>query len=265
MSLLKIDVEKVSQLLIEVSDEIILPRHKKLDLSDIKEKDFGELTTVADMESESFLSQRLCDLLPGSHVIGEEASYKRNDLFNLLNNDSPVWIIDPIDGTHNFTKGSDIFAVIIALVISGNTLAGWIYEPISKKIAHGEQGAGAYINHKKVELVINKSAHKYDGTAANYLYDIVKQDELQIGEVNKPTCAGHEYIQLLESIISFTAYTRLRPWDHVAGSFLISESGGVSALVDRREYNSMTTEGNLLSALDYDIWNHIVSLIEKNN
>ena len=37
MSLLKIDVEKVSQLLIEVSDEIILPRHKKLDLSDIKE------------------------------------------------------------------------------------------------------------------------------------------------------------------------------------------------------------------------------------
>ena len=250
MSLLKIDVEKVSQLLIEVSDEIILPRHKKLDLSDIKEKDFGELTTVADMESESFLSQRLCDLLPGSHVIGEEASYKRNDLFNLLNNDSPVWIIDPIDGTHNFTKGSDIFAVIIALVISGNTLAGWIYEPISKKIAHGEQGSGAYINHKKVELVINKSAHKYDGTAANYLYDIVKQDE---------------YIQLLESIISFTAYTRLRPWDHVAGSFLISESGGVSALVDRREYNSMTTEGNLLSALDYDIWNHIVSLIEKNN
>jgi fructose-1,6-bisphosphatase/inositol monophosphatase family enzyme len=265
MSLLKIDVEKITQLLIEVSVKIILPSHNKLNPSDIEEKDYGELTTIADIKAEAFLSQRLCELLPGSYVIGEEAAYKRKDLFNLLSDDNPVWIIDPIDGTHNFAKGSDNFAVIIALVVSGQTLAGWIYEPVSKKIARGELGSGVYVDNNKVTLVNSINENKHDGIAASYLFDLLRQDRVHVGELNRPNCAGHEYIQLLESNISFTAYTRLRPWDHVAGSFLIVESGGTSALVDNNEYNSTINQGNLLSALNDDIWHKIVSLLENND
>ncbi|MDH3738987.1 MAG: inositol monophosphatase, partial [Alphaproteobacteria bacterium] len=98
-----VDVDKVTQLLRQVAADIILPRHQKLGADDISEKDHGELVTVADTETEKWLSVELANLLPGSCVVGEEAAYADPRVFERLADADPVWVIDPIDGTHNFT------------------------------------------------------------------------------------------------------------------------------------------------------------------
>ena len=83
----------------QVAADIILPRHQKLGEGDITEKDHGELVTVADIETEKWLSRELANLLPGSIVVGEEAAYADRSVFDRLSGDDPVWVIDAIDGT----------------------------------------------------------------------------------------------------------------------------------------------------------------------
>ena len=86
-----LDSEKVSELLRQVAADIILPRHRKLGEDDISEKDHGELVTVADLETEKWLSRELAELLPGSRVVGEEAAYVDRKVFDHLSASDPVW------------------------------------------------------------------------------------------------------------------------------------------------------------------------------
>ena len=260
-----LDVDRVSQLLRQAAADIILPRHQKLSAGDITEKDHGELVTIADTETEKWLSTELSNLLPGSLVVGEEAAYADRQIFSRLSGDDPVWIIDPVDGTHNFAKGSDIFAVIVALVYSGETVAGWIYEPIGETLAFGEQGAGVSIDMRRIELGSQQADTHCDGVAARHLFDRAERDESFIGNVYRPNCAGHEYVQILRGERRFTAYTKLRPWDHAAGNFMIREAGGHSALLDGRRYEVTWPVGNLLSASDADTWRRVQSILADDN
>ncbi len=256
-----VDTEKVSQLLRQVAADLILPRHRRLDDGDISEKEHGELVTVADIETEKWLARELSNLLPGSSVVGEEAAYADRNIFDRLSDDDRVWVIDPIDGTHNFTKGRDIFAIIVALVYSGETVAGWIYEPVGETLALGERGAGVTVDADSVRLGSPAAPARCDGVAARHLFDRADRDDSFIDDVFRPNCAGHEYIQILRGERRFTAYTKLMPWDHAAGSFMVREAGGYSALLDGSRYDVAHPEGNLLSACDEASWRRVQSIL----
>lgn len=259
-----VNIDAVSGLLHQAATEIILPRHRKLGEADISEKDHGELVTIADVETEKWLTTELASLLPGSLVVGEEAAYADRGVFDRLLDDSPVWVIDPVDGTHNFTQGSDIFAIIVALVISGETVAGWIYEPISEVLAIGEHGAGVQVDQGRVQLGVQPTDSHCHGVAARQLFERADQDVTFIDKVYRPNCAGHEYIQILKGERCFTAYTKLMPWDHAAGSFMVREAGGHSALLSGSRYNVAHPEGNLLSACDAESWHRVQSILTNN-
>ncbi|NNE83729.1 MAG: inositol monophosphatase [Alphaproteobacteria bacterium] len=256
-----VELDKVSELLSKVATDIILPRHRKLGEGDISEKDHGELVTIADTETEKWLSLELANLLPGSSVVGEEAAYADPRVFERLTDEIPVWVIDPVDGTHNFTKGSDIFAVIVALVIGGETVAGWIYEPIGQTLACGERGAGVTLGAFGVELGNPQDDPHCHGVAAKQLFERAERDASYIDRVYRPNCAGHEYIQILRGERCFTAYTKLMPWDHAAGSFMIREAGGYSALLDCSPYDVAQPVGNLMSASDEATWWRVQTIL----
>jgi fructose-1,6-bisphosphatase/inositol monophosphatase family enzyme len=256
-----VDIDQVSARLREVAAEIILPRHRNLGARDISEKVHGELVTIADLETEAWLSRELSALLPGSTVVGEEAAFADARVFERLAADNPVWVIDPIDGTHNFTRGSDIFAVIVALVYGSETVAGWIYEPIGEALAVGELGAGATIDASRVRLTTATAAGPYRGVAARQLFERAQRDDTVIGSVRRPNCAGHEYVELLRGERQFTAYTRLMPWDHAAGSLLTGEAGGHSALLDGSRYDVTKPVGSLLNACDNESWRRVQAVL----
>ena len=103
----------------EVAAEAILPRFKKLAESDIRPKGGrGDFATTADLEAERLLVLQLTALWPGSLVVGEEASAAAPALVEAIAGSGPVWIVDPLDGTHNFAQGIPHFAVIVALARS---------------------------------------------------------------------------------------------------------------------------------------------------
>ena len=123
-------IEAVAAAIFEAAQTEILPRFRSLQVREIKEKTPGDLVTVADLEAEQTLNRALSELLPGSVLVGKEAVAKYPKLLQVLRTEPVCWLGDPIDVTINFAHGVPLFATMVALVIAGETVCGWIYAPV---------------------------------------------------------------------------------------------------------------------------------------
>mgnify|MGYP003679916527 CR=1 FL=1 len=137
-------MERVADLMREVAAQEILPRFRALSEGDIEEKSKGDFVTIADRDAELWLTPRLEALVPGSRVLGEEATAKTPDLLSIVESAEAYWTVDPVDGTGNFVAGRETFGVMIAFVEGGDVRQAWIYLPVSGDMAMAELGAGAY-------------------------------------------------------------------------------------------------------------------------
>ena len=239
------DPELVTKIIRETAETEILPRFQRLSEGDISEKSPGGLVTIADIKAEKVLSQRLTNVLQGSVAIGEEGVAADIKTLNFLSDDNPVWIIDPVDGTHNFAHNVPCFGVIVCLVKKGETVAGWIHDPIANTTLSGERGAGAWDQSvglngdrsNRIHLKSAKSIYQMIGSlkrSARHKLDERRAD----GETGLPSiikryrCVGREYMDLARGKFDFASYSgTLKPWDHAAGIMIYKEAGGLDAML----------------------------------
>lgn len=253
-----VDPEKVAAILDEVSREVILPRFRALGDQDVREKNPGDLVTIADTEAELHLSQRLMALLPGSTVVGEEGVAEDPSVLDRLGGQAPVWIIDPIDGTGNFVKGKAEFAIIVALVVNQTTIQGWIHDPLLFRTSLAVQGAGSWCGGHRVRVSTDRSAPLTGATAWGDRATLAKAG-LGLRQLGS---AAHEYLALLDGSLDFSCYRRLHPWDHAAGVLMYSEAGGIAACLDGSAYRPVPQPGSLLMAPDQLNWNSLAGLLD---
>jgi fructose-1,6-bisphosphatase/inositol monophosphatase family enzyme len=253
------DSDRVARLIAEAAAAEIMPRFEKLGAGDVSEKGPGDLVTVADTESERVLTAALGALLPGSLVVGEEAVAADRGVLAALAGEDPVWLIDPVDGTANFAAGIPMFAVIVALVRRGETVMGWIHDPVRRATAHAERGAGAWCEGKRLKVAPSSPPGAMSGALNPRLGNrrlarkIAGRSNL-IGSSFNFRCAGQEYMALAGGKAHFALYQRLHPWDHAAGQLLHAEAGGYSALLDGSPYSPRKGEGGLLLTPDRTSW-----------
>ena len=194
------DPEKVAQHIRETAEAEIIPRFRQLGRDDIREKKPGDFVTLADLEAERQLTERLSALLPGSVVLGEEAAFADRGRFDLLAGAAPVWVIDPVDGTANFARGHPAFAVIVALIEQGRVRAGWIYEPLADTMVMAEAGQGAWSAGKR--LTASAVAAKdmvgaaYGRTKAGPRAAQALTMSGRVGQVRNRGCSGLEYLDV---------------------------------------------------------------------
>ncbi len=252
-----VDPLLVAAILREVAAEIILPRYRSLAAGDVREKNPGDLVTVADVEAEAALSRRLSDLLPGSRVVGEEAVSLDAKVLDRLREDGPVWILDPIDGTANFVKGSERFAVIVALVMAGRTVQGWILDPLSGRTTIAERGAGTWRHGERLQVVPPGPLAAMSGAG----YRRNKQLASAVRKIVSQGSAAHDYLDLVGNRLQFAYFTRLHPWDHAAGVLLHGEAGGYSALLTGQAYRPLPSEDGILLTPDQASWEQLRRLV----
>ena len=114
--------------------------------------------------AEEALVEGLRALLPGSVAVGEEAVAGDPALLATLDGDAPVWIIDPIDGTHNFAVDNPRFTTLVALAHRGELLASWTYAPVLDVMATARAGAGAHVDGERVPpLTLEPAEHRPGG------------------------------------------------------------------------------------------------------
>jgi fructose-1,6-bisphosphatase/inositol monophosphatase family enzyme len=254
---------EVERIIRDVAARDIMPRFGRLTPADIAEKGPGDLVTVADRAAEESLTAALTAMLPGSVVAGEEGISADPEVAAALGGDVPVWVIDPIDGTHNFVADNVRFTVLVALALRGELLASWTYAPALDLMATATRGGGAYVDGARVQVRPTGA----DGRSAS---SRVAEDGLRYLDVHTAQqrwwtpqqrdafnvlcrhgvalaffdTSGLEYVELASGRRSVMIVTWENPWDHAAGLLLHAEAGGVARTATGEEF--LITGGNAL-------------------
>lgn len=265
------DPQKIIDLMRDVGASEIMPRFRALAPEDIREKGPNDPVTIADTESEKALTAGLKGLMPGSAIFGEEAFEEDPKIIECVKGDAPVWIIDPVDGTRNFTKGKDCFAIILALVQGGQTRAGFIFDPMTGATVWSIEGEGAYDvdGHRLPGPPVRnvEDMHGAGGFAMRKKLLVKHQLGAAKGLPRSMTSfgsTGREYMALAEGQLDFAFYSRrsIKPWDHAAGLLIVQETGFQATLAeDRKIYRpeSILNGPSILVAPDGHSWQTLAS------
>ncbi|XP_060525685.1 inositol monophosphatase 1-like [Cylas formicarius] len=214
-----------------------------------------DLVTEYDELVEKNLVAKIKAKYPCHKFIGEEHSSKIKGKPTL--SDDPTWIIDPIDGTTNFTRKIPLVAISVGLTIKKQQLLGIVCNPFSNEVYTAIKGEGAYLNGAKIMTSgvedIRRSVFCYELSLAStnkYLHDLyMTRVKHLICEVMGIRALGAPVLSLCYVASGkLDAYQcdGLYPWDAAAGTLIVREAGGYVTDSSGKEFDLM--EPNFLAA-----------------
>lgn len=228
-----IDLLTVEQHVMDVCHDVgefIRVEGLSFDKSRILQKEgFNNLVSYVDKESEKKLVSTLSQLIPGSGILGEEGA-------SVESSNGYLWIIDPLDGTTNFTHGLPPFAISIGLTLNDKPVLGVVYEVTKKEMFHAVEGYPAYCNDQLIRASsVNSLNESLFATGFPY-YDFPKM-EAYLNIIRKFLKQSHG-VRRLGSAATDLAYVaagrfegffeyNLNPWDVAAGAFIVQQAGGI--------------------------------------
>jgi len=211
--------------------EIALRYFRQLSTLPVESKGHLDLVTVADQEVERFISERLQALFPDDGLVGEEGS-------NVKGGTRRIWVVDPIDGTFNFVRGGDQWAVSIGLLQDGVPEFGVIRVPARDQTFRGGHKCEPAINGRRLDPI--KTMDPSRGAAGVETHPVIPtaqrldvlrflMDEARLSF----RCYGSATISLLE-IATGQADGHIglgeSTWDVVAAHAILAPLGVVSTI-----------------------------------
>jgi histidinol-phosphatase len=198
--------------------------HQQTDLASWR-KDDGSVVTKADLATEEQIRRLLAERCPGEPVLGEE-----------LGSTDPTatgyWIVDPIDGTENFRRGSTSWGILVCWYSEGEVEAAAVVAPSLGRNWWAGKGLGAFTDGDRrlgvsaVEDVADSSfcfggAHEYGLAAGQRLTAFASTCRTAWGIGN---FLGH--MQVAEGIADGALSFDASIWDLAAPSLIVAEAGG---------------------------------------
>jgi 3'(2'), 5'-bisphosphate nucleotidase len=192
----------------------------------IEHKQDGSPVSRADRAASSILRERLSALDPTLPVVCEEGSQDPGDA-------ARFWVVDPLDGTREFLRGSEIFTVNVALLDSGRPLFGMIHLPATGECWWGAAGHGAWHDGNPIRctqpaatpLRILSSPAERAASARGFLARLLQRfPDAALTQLP----GALKFCRVAEGLAD--AYPRSMPcsaWDIAAGQALVEAAGGV--------------------------------------
>lgn len=262
-------LDVLRDILREAGETEIMPRFRTLASGDITEKKSAiDLVTDADLLAEKRITAHLRQHFPNALIVGEEAAESDPDLIGALADAELAFVIDPVDGTFNFTAGLPVFGTMLGVVANGETVAGLIHDPVLGDTLVGSKGAGARVlSHSGEETIAHvvapRSIDSMIGTIS--INDIDRAMRQRIaGNLGKTkmafayNCSAYEYWMAATGKADFIGHFKLMPWDHLAGALIHREAGGHTARHDGSPYRPGDITGGILSAPNEELWHEIL-------
>ncbi|HXV36736.1 MAG TPA: 3'(2'),5'-bisphosphate nucleotidase CysQ [Myxococcota bacterium] len=201
------------------------------------EKSADNPVTIADLESDHAIAERLHDAFPNDAILSEETL---RDAARLAQR--RVWIVDPMDGTKEFTQRIPEFAVSIALVEDGEPIVGAIHNPAAGVTLWATRGGGAFRDDQRV--LVSRCERLEDAVV------IASRTEISRGQF-APYEGWFKELRAVGSIAWKLACVASgdgdlnvsvapkNEWDVCAGDLLVREAGGryVDFDGETRRYN----------------------------
>ncbi len=123
----------------EGAGEIHLKYFRRPDLKQSTKLNDSDVVTIADKEAEALIIDYIHRHFPAHGILAEESGRDHDDR-------EWCWVIDPLDGTTNFSSGLPAFCVSIGLEYKGEPAVGVVYAPYLGECFYAVRGMGARLN-----------------------------------------------------------------------------------------------------------------------
>jgi len=193
----------------------------------VEEKSRHDYVSEVDRMAEAEIVRELRRAYPDHAVLGEESGRTGKS--------DKVWVVDPLDGTHNYLRGFPHFCVSIGFLDHGDPVYGVIYDPLRDELYTASKGDGAYLNDRRIRV------SKREGLpgallCSGYPYRQREHIDAQLN-VTRALLTEAEDIRRTGSAALDLAYvaagrldgyfeTGLKPWDMVGGCVILREAAG---------------------------------------
>ena len=195
-----------------------------------------DLVTEVDELSEKMLLRAIGSAYPEHGFLSEECGSKNSQAEYL-------WVIDPLDGTTNYTQGIPIFAISVALQYQGETVLGVVYQPPLGEVFTAIKGKGAYLNGQEIKVSTktdlancvlgtgfpyDKAKHRHNNS--NYFSYFVPR----VRGLRRLGAAAYDLANVAAGRLDGFWELNLSPWDVAAGILLVEEAGGRVSFLEKR-------------------------------
>lgn len=201
----------------------------QLDRIKVSKKSSNEWVSEIDVLAEQRIIEHLAESYPDYAVLAEESGSTDSE-------SDYCWIIDPIDGTHNFLHGHPNFAVSIALKHLDETLIGVIYDPLRNELFTARKGAGAQLDGRRIR-VSETSRLNESLLCTGFPYREQAEVKTWLKTFARVLPRAQSVHRTGSSVLdlAYVAAGRydgfwemgLKPWDIAAGALLVKEAGGL--------------------------------------
>jgi len=186
---------------------------------------YRDLVTDVDLQVEGEIITVIKDSYPDHNILSEEAGY-------LDKNSEYKWIIDPLDGTHNYARKLPMFGVSIALEHLEQVILGVIAVPYFDELYIAEKGKGAYLNGEKLhvsDVDLDEALMIYDTKLRANKEPMLKSLDALVHEVfiiRMFGCATWDLCRIANGQADLAVDFTGKSWDLAAGALIVEEAGG---------------------------------------
>lgn len=202
----------------------------------VSTKEDNSLVTNLDIEVENLLISKIKEKFPNDAFLTEEHN-PDNSLQDRL------WIIDPIDGTAHFIKGTPFWGIQLAFFDKNKTRFSIIYLPTTNELYYAIENQGAYVNGNKIlpakalpleQCMVEFGGCIYKELASKKIYfsKLVKSNKLMVSNLFHVNSCCISFTNLASRKTDALIIASKKPWDVIPGMLLCKEAGIDSYILD---------------------------------
>ncbi|MEN6428203.1 MAG: inositol monophosphatase [Phycisphaerales bacterium] len=193
-------------------------------------KSENEMVTQADSQCQRIIIQRIREAFPDHGFIAEEGENGRMFKRPPMGEPGIWWVIDPIDGTHNFIHSIPVFAVSIAAMFQGEPLVGVIFHPAADAMFTAVKGGEAQLDGRHITAgeeqigplaSVGLDSH-FDDALPGWACDLIRRSRFR----NFGTTALHLAYIARGGLVA-AAMSTPKLWDIAAGVAIAEAAGAV--------------------------------------
>lgn len=204
----------------------------------IQHKKHGESVTHVDRSSNRLILACIKKHFPGHNIISEELPKRER-------HSEYTWYVDPLDGTTNYSIGSPLFCVSMAVVFRQEIVESVIFVPYLNNLYYAKKDAGAFLNGHRIHvseakrlkdsIVTISFPHRL--TAAKAAADMFKKIRPQLANVRMFGSGSYSLCSVASGQTeSLIMPQENRSWDIMAGMLLVNEAGGCSTTMSGKTW-----------------------------
>jgi len=243
-----INLIKAEKYLIDLIKEAGKLLEKYFHAENLGKKPKGEhdLVTEADLAVDELVIKKLKKEFPRIPILTEETSdgnfdrYKKTDFF---------WLVDPLDGTTNFSRGLPHFAIAIALVFGNQPILGAVYNPLYRNLYWARKdGEGAFLNGRQItlskETELQKTVVCLDWSHALALRNktLILTGKLlgKVGHIKMMGSAATDIVHVACGKIDAYLHANCFPWDYAASVIIARKAGAKVTDISGKKWDVFT-------------------------